>query len=95
MQEGFAEYPCEIRPLSEGGGFLIACPDLPGCLSDGATLEEAVAHGRDAVKSGIPTAREFGDAVPLPGGGEPGKFVQRLPKSLRAWPPAPGRKAWA
>ena len=85
MQEDFAEYPCEIRPLSEGGGFLIVYPDLPGCLSDGATLEEAAAHGRDAVKSWILTAREFGDAVPLPGsGGEPGKFVQRLPKSLHA-----------
>jgi antitoxin HicB len=83
MDENFPEYPCEIRPLSEGGGFLITYPDLPGCMSDGATFEEAVANGRDAVKSWILTAREFGDPVPPPGsGGEPGKFVQRLPKSL-------------
>ena len=83
MDDDFPEYPCEIRPLSEGGGFLIAYPDLPGCMSDGATFEEAVANGRDAVKSWILTAREFGDPVPLPGsGGEPGKFVRRLPKSL-------------
>ncbi len=83
MNEDFPEYPCEIRPLSEGDGFLIVFPDLPGCMSDGLTVEEAVANGRDAVKGWILTAREFGDAIPAPGsGGEPGKFVQRLPKSL-------------
>ncbi len=85
MNEKFFQYPCEIRPLPEGGGFLIVFPDLPGCMADGVTIEEAVANGRDAVKSWILTAREFGDAVPVPGsGGEPGKFVQRLPKSLHA-----------
>ncbi len=85
MNEEFPQYPCEIRPLLEGGGFLIVFPDLPGCMADGATIEEAVANGLDAVKSWILTAREFGDAVPAPGsGGEPGKFVQRLPKSLHA-----------
>ena len=83
MNEEFSSYPCEIRPLSEESGFLIVFPDLPGCMADGATIEEAVANGHDAVKSWIMTAHEFGDPVPAPGsGGEPGKFVQRLPKSL-------------
>ncbi len=85
MSENIPDYPCEIRPLDEGGGFLIAFPDLPGCMADGATIDEAVVNGRDAVRSWILTAREFGDPVPAPGGGgEPGKFVQRLPKSLHA-----------
>lgn len=73
MNEEFSSYPCEIRPLSEGSGFLIVYPDLPGCMADGATIEEAVANGQDAVESWILTAREFGDTVPIPGsGGEPG-----------------------
>jgi len=72
-------------PISEEPGFLIVSPDLPGCMADGATIEEAVANGHDAVESWILTAREFGDPVPAPGsGGEPGKFVQRLPKTLHA-----------
>ncbi|TAN53439.1 MAG: toxin-antitoxin system HicB family antitoxin [Methylococcaceae bacterium] len=83
MNDIFPEYPCEISPLIDGAGFLIVFPDLPGCMADGATMEEAIANGRDAVKSWILTAHEFGDPVPVPGsGGEPGKFVQRLPKSL-------------
>ena len=83
MNEKFSEYPYKITPLSKNAGFLIQFPDLPGCMSDGKTIQEAIANGRDAVKGWILTAREFGDPVPAPGsGGEPGKFVQRLPKSL-------------
>ncbi|NBS17387.1 MAG: toxin-antitoxin system HicB family antitoxin [Gammaproteobacteria bacterium] len=77
------DYPFEVRPLSDSHGFLITFPDLPGCMADGDTVDEAIANGRDAVQSWILTAREFGDAVPSPGsGGEPGKFVQRLPRSM-------------
>jgi antitoxin HicB len=62
------DYPLRIRPVSddEGGGYLIEFPDLPGCLSDGATIEEAIANGADAIRSWIATAREFGDLVPPP-----------------------------
>jgi antitoxin HicB len=40
----------QIRPLieEEGGGYPIEFPDLPGCLSDGATIEAAIANGADA-----------------------------------------------
>lgn len=35
------DYPCAVRPLKkdEGGGYLVEFPDLPGCVSDGETLE--------------------------------------------------------
>jgi len=83
----FNDYPFEIRPLSEedGGGFLITFPDLPGCMSDGETPEEAIREGRDAFCCWMLAHIEDGRPVPLPNsGGEPGKFVQRLPKSLHA-----------
>lgn len=79
-------YPFEVRPLTadEGGGFLITFPDLPGCMSDGETVEEAVANGADALECYLKTAAEFGDHIPAPGESQSGKFVQRLPKSLHA-----------
>ncbi len=42
------EYPVIISPLSEddGGGFLATVPDLPGCMSDGETPEEATSTCR-------------------------------------------------
>ncbi len=80
-------YPFNIRPLNkdEGGGFLIEYPDLPGCMSDGETIEEAIANGQDAVKCWIEAAKAMGREIPkasieLPSG----KWVQRVPKSLHA-----------
>lgn len=83
----FDDYPFEIRPLSQedGGGFLITFPDLPGCMSDGETPEEAIREGRDAFRCWMQAHIEDQRPVPPPNsGGEPGKFVQRLPKSLHA-----------
>lgn len=81
------DYAFEIRPLSaaDGGGYLITFPDLPGCMSDGATPEEAIANGRDAFLAWMAASEEEGLAIPGPGeGGESGRFVTRVPKSLHA-----------
>ena len=62
------EYPFEIRPLAqnEGGGYLIHFPDLPGCISDGKTPEEAIANGADALQGWLETRHERGLPVPAP-----------------------------
>lgn len=86
MKKISVEYPFEVRPLSkdEGGGYSISFPDLPGCWSDGATPEEAIEHGRDALASWLAVGREFGDAAPKPFSTASGRFVQRVPRSLHA-----------
>ena len=80
------KYPFEVRPLAEeeGGGYLVTFTDLPGCISDGQTIEEAIANAMDAEHSWLETAREFGDAIPEPGHSYSGKWLQRVPKSLHA-----------
>ncbi len=86
MKTSRIDYPFEIRPLSkeEGGGYSITFPDLPGCYSDGATPEEAINNGRDALESWFAVAREFGDKLPKPFSDVSGRFVQRVPRSLHA-----------
>ena len=82
------EYQFTIRELAidDGGGFLIEFPDLPGCMSDGETVEEAIANGSDAVQCWITVAKEKGREVPDPGEieNQSGKWVQRVPRSLHA-----------
>jgi antitoxin HicB len=80
------EYPFTIRRLSkaEGGGWLVEFPDLPGCIADGETIEEAVTNASDALRSWLATAKEFKDPVPAPSAWMSGKWVQRVPKSLHA-----------
>jgi antitoxin HicB len=62
------EYPVVISPLplEDGGGFSASVPDLPGCLSDGDTPEEALANVRDAIAMWIEAAHELGRKVPAP-----------------------------
>jgi antitoxin HicB len=86
MRPQHAEYPFIVRPLSsdEGGGFLITFPNLPGCMSDGETPEEAVRNGRQALRGYLEVLREFGDPVPKPGSATEasGQWRQRVPRTL-------------
>lgn len=50
----------------EGGGFVITFPDLPGCISDGETEEEALENARDAFFCWISARIDQGKAVPEP-----------------------------
>lgn len=79
-------YPFEVRPLSkeDGGGWMVSFPDLPGCIADGETVEEALHAAEDALKSWLETSKEFNDSIPATEKEFTGKFVQRLPKSLHA-----------
>ena len=62
------DYPVLIEPLAreEGGGFVATAPDLPGCMSDGETPEDALAHVQDAITAWIEEARALGRPVPKP-----------------------------
>lgn len=90
----FESYMHEMTPLSEedGGGFMITFPDLPGCMSDGETIEEAIANGRDAFNACISAMVDMGRPVPPPSARPvelmeleaSGKFIMRVPKGLHA-----------
>jgi len=81
-------YPVSIRPLikEEGGGYLVEALDLPGCIADGETPQEAFIEILSAIESWIKTAEEFGDPVPKPSTSEKysGQWRLRVPKSLHA-----------
>lgn len=62
------DYEIHIRPLSddEGGGYLATVPELPGCMSDGESPQEALENVFDAIACWIEAAEEMGRAVPPP-----------------------------
>ena len=82
---------CEIRPLSEddGGGYLIAFPDYPGCMADGETPEAAIAEGRDALASYIATSRELGRPLPSPARRPEQPWDEPVARSAHTWPAKP------
>lgn len=60
------DYPFVLRHLSaeDGGGYFIEFSDLPGCMSDGKTIEEAIKNGQDAVACWMAAAKKSGRLIP-------------------------------
>ena len=46
--------------------YVVTVPELPGCRTHGATYEEAVRQGQDAIASWIMVAQELERPVPPP-----------------------------
>ena len=61
-------YAVRIERLSEsdGDGYLAIVPDLPGCMSDGETPEEALKNVQEAISSWIESAKEWKQDIPKP-----------------------------
>jgi len=48
--------------------FLVEVPELPGCMADGTTYEEAVANAQTVVAAWIEQAEAMGRPIPAPKG---------------------------
>jgi predicted RNase H-like HicB family nuclease len=48
--------------------FLVEVPELPGCMADGETYEQALANVQEVIEGWIETAREDGIPIPEPPG---------------------------
>lgn len=79
----FEDYPIDINPIpdDEGGGYLITFPDLPGCIADGETIDEALAEARDAFSAWTMAEQADKGALPTPKSYS-GQFVLRVSKTL-------------
>ena len=80
------DYPVEVKKIKEdeGGGFFVSVPLLPGCMSDGESLEEAYDNIQEAKEEWFSSMLERGMKIPEPVEQEEysGKFIIRLPKTL-------------
>jgi len=48
--------------------FIVEVPELPGCMADGTTYEEAIKNAQQVIEEWIETARELGREIPEPRG---------------------------
>jgi antitoxin HicB len=77
------KYPVTTIP-SEDGGYVAEIEDLPGCFSQGETLEEIYQNIEEARRLWIEIAYEDGQDIPEPHDKQDysGRFSIRVPKSL-------------
>jgi predicted RNase H-like HicB family nuclease len=81
-------YNIITRRISDESGeyYFAKVLELDGCMSDGATIEDAYANIQEAMEGWIEAKLAAGFSVPIPFDAEKysGKFVLRIPKSLHA-----------
>lgn len=58
VRVGKIDYSVELEPDLEDGGYIVECPTLPGCLSQGDTIEEALMMIRDAIRGHLAVLRK-------------------------------------
>ena len=52
----------------EDQAFIAEVPELPGCMADGATYQDALANAETVIQEWIETAHELGRPIPEPRG---------------------------
>lgn len=63
-----SRYELIIYWSDEDHAFVVEVPELPGCMADGATYQEAVTNAEQIIQEWLHTARDLGRAIPQPRG---------------------------
>jgi antitoxin HicB len=58
------KYRVILEPDMEAGGYVVSCPSLPGCHSQGETREEALKNIQDAMEGYLGSLKKHN--LPLP-----------------------------
>ena len=95
-------YPACFYPHSneDGNGYTVIVPDLPGCVTGGESLAEAIEMGVDAASGWVLTEMEDGKPIPaaskpedISADEEPNGFVSMLVLDMDTYAEKYGNKA--
>jgi predicted RNase H-like HicB family nuclease len=62
------KYEMIVYWSQEDHAYIVEVPELPGCMADGPTYQEAVSNAEVIIGEWIETAKELGMAIPQPRG---------------------------
>ena len=62
------KYELVIWWSDEDDAFLVEVPELPGCMADGETYEDAARNAQVVIEEWLETAAELGRPIPSPRG---------------------------
>ncbi len=57
------QFQVVLTPDLEDGGYNVTVPNLPGCISEGETVEEALENAKDAITLYLEYLREQGELL--------------------------------
>lgn len=92
-------YPAVFTPYEDGtGGFVVEFPDLPGCVTGGDDMAEAIFMAEDAASGWVLTELEEGRKAPKPSAfgevhTEPEQFINVIALDMDSYAAKYGNKA--
>lgn len=92
-------YPACFYPLEEQPGFCVEFPDLPGCVTQGKTLDDAISMATDAASGWLLDELEDGNNLPDPTPinkitlDDPNGFVSLIVMDMESYAARYGNKA--
>jgi antitoxin HicB len=58
------QYTIILHPDPEQGGYTVTVPTLPGCITEGKTIEEAIEMAKEAIQLYIESLIADGEPIP-------------------------------
>lgn len=58
------EYSLILEPNPEDDTYTVTVPALPGCVTQGRTVEECIVRAKEAIAAWIADAQQHGETVP-------------------------------
>ena len=62
------KYELIIFWSEEDERYVVEVPELPGCMADGETYDEAIGNAQEVISEWIETAKDLGREIPQPKG---------------------------
>ena len=59
------EYPVVLEKDEEVGGYVVYCPTLKGCVSQGETEDEALENIKDAIRTSLLSLEDLKKLKPM------------------------------
>ena len=78
------KFPVTLTPDETDGGFVVTFHDIPEAITQGETVEEALAMAKEALATAMEFYFEDNRVVPTPSKPKRGQHVVELPVSLSA-----------
>ena len=72
-------YTALFTPIEDGSGYYCRVPDLPGCITTGKSIDDAIDMITDAASIWLVGAEDDGDEIPAP---TPQDHIERAPGSV-------------
>ncbi len=63
MKKQIAKFTAVFEPAEEGG-YTVTIPSLPGCVTEGDNLEEAVEMAKDAISAYLASLKKHKEPIP-------------------------------